>query len=141
MIRECLIAFLLVMGGAASTALAQSTGSIEILDMFAPKERRRVTPDWKTINANPLGTRGNPVRVYQPAGEQGYLARLLCADGSRPGFRRTGNLGPGPYSTILDDYEVKCGATSYHIVMDMYHPGYVEDRAVPGFSFKPLRRM
>lgn len=141
MIREGFVALLLVTASAASTTLAQTSGSIEVFDMFAPKERRLVTPDWKAINANPLGTRGNPVRVYQPAGEQGYLSRLQCADGSRLGFRRTGSIGAGPYGTILDDYDVTCGATHYHIVMDMYHPGYLEDRAVPGFSSRPLRKM
>jgi hypothetical protein len=83
---------------------------------------------------------GNPVRAYQPAGEEGYLSRLSCADGSRLGFRRTGSIGAGPYGTILDD-DVKCGATHYRIVMDMYHPGCLEDRAVPGFSSMPLRKM
>ena len=132
MIREGGVALLLATVGMASASLAQTSGSIEVFDMLAPKERRLVTPDWKAINANPLGTRGNPVRVYLPAGEQGYLLRLLCADGSSPGFRCTGNLGAGPYGTILDDYDVACGATHYHIVMDMYHPGYLETRVVPG---------
>jgi hypothetical protein len=84
---------------AAASAVAQSSGSIEIVDMMAPCERRRVTPDWAAINAQPLGSKDNPVRTYQPAGEYAYLRDLLCADGLRPFYRRVGNAGLGPTAT------------------------------------------
>ena len=34
--------------------------------------------------AHPLGTVENPVRVGGPQGARAYIARLRCADGSRP---------------------------------------------------------
>ena len=121
-------------------ALAQNAGSIEIFDMMAPGERRRVTPDWAAINAQPLGSKGNPVRVYLPAGQRAYLQALVCPDGTRPLFGRIGNVGPGPYTSIVDAYDVRCGAASYYVALDMYHPGYVERRAVPGFTLRPLSK-
>ena len=122
---------------AGPSAIAQSSGSIEILDAMAPGERRRVTPDWAAINAEPLGSAGNPVRVPQPAGQRAYLQSLVCADGLRPAFRRIGNVGPGPYGSIVDAYEVRCETASCRVMLDMYHPGYVERRAVPGFTLRP----
>ena len=122
---------------AGPPAIAQSSGSIDIFDIMAPGERRRVTPDWAAINAQPLGSKGNPVRTYEPAGQRAYLQSLVCADGLRPGFRRIGNVGPGPYSSIVDAYEVSCETASYRVMLDMYHPGYVERRAVPGFTLRP----
>jgi hypothetical protein len=120
----------------AAPAFAQGPGSIEIFDMLVPGERRHVTPDWKTITAYPLGTRENPVRAFQPPGEREYLGRLVCPGGSRPAFRRVGSIGPGPYTSVLDDYAVTCGEVVHRIIIDMYHPGYVECLAVPGFLLR-----
>ena len=58
---------------------------------------------------------GNPVRAFQPDGQRAYLRRLVCPGGAPPDFRRIGNIGPGPYSTILDDYEVKCGDVVHRV--------------------------
>lgn len=115
-------------------AFAQGSGSIEIYDMFSPGDRRKIEPDWKSIDARPLGTRENPVRVFQPEGQRVYLRRLICPNGSRPTFERIGSFGPGPYTSILDGYKVTCGDVVQDVVLDMYHPGYLECRPVPGFS-------
>lgn len=114
---------------------ATAEGSIEVIDLMAGK--RRVTPDWAAINAQPLGSRGNPVRVEMPPGQHAYLRRLTCVDGSTPTFARAGNYGPGPFTTIIDGYEVRCPGSTTMIFMDMYHAGYVERRAVPGFGIRP----
>jgi hypothetical protein len=111
--------------------------SIKVLDMTAPGERRTVSPDWAAIEAQPLGSKGNPVRTYLPPGQQAYLGRLRCPDGSTPTFQRQGTVGEGPYTTIVDAYEVRCAEKSVVIYLDMYHPGYFEPRAVPGFTIKP----
>ena len=120
----------------AAPAFAQASGNIEIFDIMAPGERATVTPDWKSINAHPLGTRENPVRGFQPEGQRVYLRRLICPDGAMPAFRRISSLGVGPYTSILDSYEVKCGDVVHVVVMDMYHPKHFECRAVPGFSIR-----
>jgi hypothetical protein len=127
----------IVLSMIAAAAHAQTSGPLEVMDLLSPKERKQVTPDWKKINAAALGTRDNPVRTYMPDGERAYLMRLVCPDGSQPGFRRRGSIGAGPYTTILDLYDVTCGATSREVVMDMYHPAYVERRAVAGFKIRP----
>src|SRR5262249_7671707 len=71
---------------------AGSGRSIKVLDMTVRGERRTVSPDWAAIEAQPLGSKGNPVRTYQPPGEQAYLQRLRCPDGSTPAFERQGNV-------------------------------------------------
>jgi hypothetical protein len=82
-----------------------------------------------------LGTEANPVRCEDPKGERQYLSRLRCADGKRPAFSRIGSFGVGPYGNILDWYRVKCeGGDEVTVFMDMYHEGYVEKEAVPGFT-------
>ena len=86
----------------------------------------------------PLGSRANPVLADMPAGQAAYLARLRCPGGAAPAATRAGNLGPGPYGTIVDEYRVTCpDGTSAAVVMDMYHGGYVEAGAVPGFTIVP----
>lgn len=93
-----------------------------------------------TASAFPLGSRDNPIRAESPKGQRAYLSRLRCADGHAPYFSRIGNVGPGVFQSIVDDYAVDCGTSApgqVHIMMDMYFKGYVEDRAVPGFSILP----
>jgi hypothetical protein len=85
--------------------------------------------------SGPLGTKTNPVRCEDPKGERQYLSRLRCSNGKRPKYSRIGSFGVGPYGNILDGYEVKCeGGDEVTIFMDMYHEGYVEKEAVPGFT-------
>src|SRR5687767_437810 len=82
-----------------------------------------------------LGTKTNPVRCEDPKGERQYLSRLRCSDDSRPAFSRIGSFGLGPYGNIIDGYRVKCEKSDeVTIFMDMYHEGYVEKEAVPGFT-------
>jgi hypothetical protein len=114
-----------------------ATRSIQVFDMLTPGERRTVSPDWASIEAQPLGSKGNPVRSFLPTGEHAYLRRLQCLDGSTPAFERQGSVGAGPYTTIIDAYEVRCAGKSVVLYLDMYHPGYIERRAVPGFTIRP----
>ena len=70
-----------------------------------------------------------------PSGQRAYLNRLRCPDGNAPAFHRIGNFGFGPYGTIIDGYSVRCrDGSDTTIFMDMYHRGYVERRAVRGFT-------
>jgi hypothetical protein len=87
--------------------------------------------------AFPLGDEKNPVRVNMPPGEQAYLARLRCSDGTAPAYRRDGSLGTGVYGNILDLYSVSCATgapAAAKVHMDMYHPDHSETRAIPGFT-------
>lgn len=82
-----------------------------------------------------LGTKTNPVRCEGPRGERQYLNRLRCSDEKAPKYSRIGSFGLGPYGNILDGYRVQCeGRDETTIFMDMYHEGYVEKEAVPGFT-------
>lgn len=83
-----------------------------------------------------LGSKSAPVRADNPAGEEAYLKRLRCPDGTAPAFDRSGSFGYGGYGNIVDLYEVRCEGTgeSRQIYMDMYHSGYVETQSVPGFT-------
>jgi hypothetical protein len=88
-------------------------------------------------SAHALGSERNPVRASMPSGQRAYLARLRCADGSKPDFARQGSFGVGVYGNIIDAYEVRCDGSepaSSRIFMDMYHRGYVEKAAVAGFT-------
>ena len=87
-----------------------------------------------------LGARGRPIRAAGPAGQRAYLARLRCSDGRAPSFRRIGNYGEGVYGNIIDGYDVRCvDAEPAQLVLflDMYHGGYVENDAPPGFTITP----
>lgn len=84
---------------------------------------------------HPLGSARNPIRAQAPQGQRAYLDRLRCADNSAPRYARIGNLGAGVYGTIVDEYRVTCpGSAAVTVVMDMYHRGHVEMKAVPGFT-------
>lgn len=102
--------------------------------------------------ASPLGSRDNPVRAEGPAGEREYLTRLRCPSGAVPNFERIGSFGSGVDGHILDGYEVLCDRPlpdpdtlprselapgAVEIFLDMYHDGYREMAAVPGFTVLP----
>ena len=90
--------------------------------------------------AHPLGTAQNPVRVGGPEGERGYIARLRCADGSRPQVGPRADAGVGAFGTIVAAYPLDCGEAApgrTTLVMDMYHSEHAEDRAPPGFDILP----
>jgi hypothetical protein len=81
----------------------------------------------------PLGSDKNPVRADGPPGQRAYLSRLRCADGTAPGFQRSGNVGPGIYGYIVDLYKLRCAETETEVRIDMYHR-HVEDMPVAGFT-------
>ena len=89
---------------------------------------------------HPLGSSKNPVRAEMPTGEYSYLVRLRCGDGRTPVSDRVGSVGLSPFGNIMDGYAVDCGAAEpgkVEVHMDMYHPGHVETRPVPGFTIQP----
>ena len=134
-------ALALALGGSA-TAFALDTDVSASLDrmLAGQSEVQGAELDAALAKAarHPLGSEDNPVRSAMPAGERAYLARLRCADGTAPAYERQGSGGAGPYGNIIDFYQVTCaGAAPVQVVMDMYHAGYAEDRAVPGFTIVP----
>jgi hypothetical protein len=98
----------------------------------APKQSGAET----NANTRVLGSKKAPVRCDKPGGEHAYLRRLRCPNGKAPSYNRVGSMGYGGHGNIVDLYSVKCAGTgeTHKIYMDMYHPGYVEKRAVAGFT-------
>lgn len=106
------------------------------------------------------------IEVCKPSGQRAYLARLVCADGTRPTFSRIGSFGsrvePPENMTkeqsnavleammtgralkageadhhVVDGYEVSCGAVKRTIYMDMYHcQSAPPERAPAGFTLQ-----
>ena len=130
-----------------STAMAQSTERGE------PNDNQRMMEGFgiaipsdkqykklvKKAYKHPLGSQKNPVRADAAQGQREYLNRLRCADGSRPEYARSGNVGEGVYGYIVDLYEVDCGDAApgtTQVYMDLYHGGYVEQELVEGFYFE-----
>jgi hypothetical protein len=91
--------------------------------------------------AHPLGSVDNPVRVGGPEGERAYIARLRCANGTRPRVGPRADGGVGAFGTVVDLYALDCGAAApgrFGLVMDMYHEEHREEHAPPGFGIDPL---
>jgi hypothetical protein len=91
----------------------------------------------EAASAHPLGGQENPVRADTPRGQRAYLDRLRCENGNAPTYNRVGNFGRGVFGTIIDGYAVECEGSapaSTTVYMDMYHAGYSEPEAVPGFT-------
>ena len=88
------------------------------------------------IVKHPLGSAENPVKAQGVEGEYVYLARLRCPEDKPPVVERRGSAGTlSPYGSIMDIYDAVCDAPpAFTIFVDMYHPGYVEQAAVPGFG-------
>jgi hypothetical protein len=132
----CLIVVALAMATFTDTHVGSSEGVLLRQAQSGKQkdeEKGRGESDKKVSGA--LGTKTNPVRCDDPKGERQYLSRLRCPDGKRPEFSRIGSFGVGPYGNILDGYRVKCeGRDEVTVFMDMYHEGYVEKEAVPGFT-------
>lgn len=125
----------------SSAAAGQTADEAKILEAMlsgmSPLNKSDLAKQIEKAAQFPLGSKDNPVRVEQPAGERAYLARLRCADDTPPGYRRLGSIGGGPYGTILDLYEVNCDSSApatAEVIMDMYHKGHIERRPVPGFT-------
>ena len=102
------------------------------------------------------------VEVCQPAGEQAYLARLVCPDGKIVRFDRLGGYGPRnvlpadlPLSEqlasarrdplkpgdvdyhVIDGYELTCADTRRIVYLDMYHCHQpLPQQAPPGLSLR-----
>jgi len=117
-----------IVGTAHRAPLSQEQGEKQ-------KEQGKGQDESSKKISGALGTKTNPVRCEDPKGERQYLNRLRCPDGKRPKYSRIGSFGIGPYGNILDGYRVKCeGRDEDTIFMDMYHEGYIEKEAVPGFT-------
>jgi hypothetical protein len=115
-------------GSAKLASLTQEQGAKKAQDKDKDKK------DGKKVSGA-LGTKNNPVRCEDPRGERQYLNRLRCKNGNPPAYERIGSFGPGPYGNILDGYGVRCEDSSEVVIfMDMYHEGYIEKEAVPGFT-------
>lgn len=121
---------------AVATAAVAMTPAAQAQSLFGGLEGKKLAAAIKKAEAHPLGSEKNPVRVSMPEGERAYLARLRCADGSRPTLMSRSSTGAGPYGNILDLYPVVCsGKEAVEVYMDMYH-GEAETRPVPGFSIE-----
>lgn len=97
-------------------------------------------PAVAAAQSHPLGSERNPVRVGGPEGERAYLARLRCADGSRPNVGSRTDGGVGAFGSIVGAYRVECGAAapgSASVLLDIYHEEHREERAPPGFTLAP----
>jgi hypothetical protein len=129
----------------ASSAAAQKPPRDEPADLMTAlgiqrPDPARIAAAIEAAAAHPLGSTENPVRVGGPSGERAYIARLRCADGSRPRVGQRGSMGIGPFLMIVDAYPLDCGEAApgrTTLMMDMYHPGHREDRPPPGFSIAP----
>jgi len=138
----------LTLGGCAST---EEPGGSELSKLGPPQQSEdvmgggRYVEPWlsaavKDAAVHPIGSEQNPVRAEMPQGQRAYLGRLRCANGQPPTYQRAGNVGPGVFGSIVDLYVTHCeGSTpaQAEIYMDMYFPGHVEQRTVPGFLLTP----
>lgn len=119
---------------AGGTAAQQISGEVEI---DSPSEgRKTITPDWQKINAQPLGSRGNPVRASGWPGISAYLQRLRCVNGGAVEVRLIGPAGIGPYTTIVETFEIECDGDLFAVYVDQHHPGYVERRPPARFAIR-----
>lgn len=85
--------------------------------------------------AHPFGSAANPVRVGGPDGEQAYLARLRCPDGTAPRIGAREEAGTGAYGSVVAAYAVTCAGTpAARVVIDMYHEEHVETQAPAGLT-------
>lgn len=139
-----LILLLIVSFSASVEGVKSSQKNVADPDCRIPELTHKscVVPDAEEIAKHPLGSRENPIKVYDPSGERTYLHRLRCADGNRPGFNRVGSTGEGPYGFILDLYLVDCsnskgvGPIQVRLYFDMYHPDYIETNPPNGFQIE-----
>jgi hypothetical protein len=136
------IAIALMLGGCASTSASRGGGDpLERMLMGQSNlQGAELSAAITKAEAFPLGSEKNPVRVSMPTGERAYLSQLRCSDGKAPNFDRSGSTAPGPYGNIQDLYALSCATgipATASVYMDMYHAGFKETRAVPGFTIVP----
>jgi hypothetical protein len=136
------LSILLLAALAAAPAAAQKLGARtatpqrELGDMAPADPMAEAERIAAAAAAHPLGSVANPVRVGGPQGARAYIARLRCADGTRPqvGARSTGAVGA--YGTLTERYPLDCGAAApgrVILAFDFYHEEHVETRPAPGF--------
>lgn len=128
----------IVVVGVLFLAGCASSADSELESIFsgqAPRKNLSVG-ELAEMAKHPLGSAENPVKVQGVEGEYIYLARLRCPEDKPPVVERRGSAGTlSPYGSIMDIYEAVCDAPpAFVIFVDMYHPGYVEQAAVPGFA-------
>ena len=138
------LALLLAAGHAAAAepALGQRSGAPEQLFSGIGEASSEAALDREIAEAaaHPLGSLANPIRVGGPEGARAYLARLLCADRSRPRLGARSDGGIGAFGTIVDSFPLDCGAAApgrKELMLDIYHEEHREDRAPPGFTIDP----
>ncbi|MBB6431277.1 toxin-antitoxin system YwqK family antitoxin [Algisphaera agarilytica] len=86
--------------------------------------------DAEEAKRSDIGTAAQPIRCDQPDGEHWYLSRLRLPDGTELDWWRLGSGGDNDYDDhITDIYKTDHGQT---LLMDMYHPRYVEILAPEG---------
>jgi hypothetical protein len=131
-VKAFIAAGVLCLAGCASSA---DSALENMLSGQAPRKNLSVG-ELAEIAKHPLGSAENPVRVQGVEGEYVYLARLRCPEDKPPVVDRRGSAGTlSPYGSIMDIYEAVCDAPpAFTIYVDMYHIGYVEQAAVPGFT-------
>jgi hypothetical protein len=138
-ILPALLAAVLVAAPASAQKLGARTATPQqVLGDMAPADPLAEAEQIAAAAAaHPLGTVENPVRVGGPQGARAYIARLRCADGSRPqvGARSTGPVGA--YGTLTERYPLDCGGAApgrVTLAFDFYHEEHVENRPAPGFA-------
>lgn len=121
--------------GARTATPGQVLGDMGAADPVAEADRIAAA-----AATHPLGSLENPVRVGGPQGARAYIARLRCADGSRPAPGPHGPAGVGAYGTVTERYPLDCGGAApgrVALVVDFYHEEHVETRAPAGFAIEP----
>ena len=131
---------------AAAPAAAQKLGARtaspeQLLGQMAPTDPEAEMEELAAAAAaHPLGTLANPVRVGGPQGARAYIARLRCADGSRPQMGPHSTGAAGAYGTVTEVYALDCGAAApgrVSLVVDLYHEEHAEAAAAAGFAIDP----
>ena len=115
--------------GQRTTSPAQLLGTMDPQDPVAEDEAAAAA-----AARFPLGSVENPIRVGGPVGEANYLARLRCADGSRPQTGGRTDRGAGGYGSVVASYSVQCPAGATDVAFDMYHEEHRETRAPAGLT-------
>jgi hypothetical protein len=144
------------------TVVLSGTAALGLAGCAAPPRATDLPPaaGWGDSKAT-------AIEVCRPAGQRAYLAQLVCPDGSRPSYRRSGNVGPRmdpPASMteaqnaavlaamlafrapapgerdhhIVDAYELSCGAVRRTLYLDMYHCDRSPPEQAPaGYTLRP----
>jgi hypothetical protein len=130
-VKLLLVAAAVMLAGCASS----SDSALEDMLMGVAPRKNLSAAELASIAKHPLGTAKNPVKVAGVEGEYRYLARLRCPENKPPVVERLGSGDLSPYGSIMDIYQAACDAPpAFTIYVDMYHPGHVEQAAVPGFT-------